>query len=158
MMPGVGRETIDGTLVMQNVDGVPRPTTFQEAKAHGLFRWNGNAFPGNDGVVYLPAAGAPEFPSSGNDRSVAYILTDLFAPGGLWARRSDAATFAGPGTFRGDNGRDNAANAPRGWDDQNDGTDLPRGLLATDPALLVSAYFGNEGTFSLTYTRNAYRG
>jgi hypothetical protein len=96
-------------------------------------------------------------PSSGNDRSVAYGLTDLFAAGGLWAHRSDPATFAGPGTFRGDNGKDNAANAPWGWDDQNDGTDLPRGLLATDPALLVSAYFGNEGTFGLTYTRNGYR-
>ncbi|HEV2784237.1 MAG TPA: hypothetical protein VGX25_33035 [Actinophytocola sp.] len=153
-----GRETVDGTLLMQNVDGVAHPTTFQEAKGHGIFRWNGANFPGGDGVVYLPDATTAEVPSSGNDRSVAYGLTDTFAPGGLWARRADPITFAGPGTFRGDNGADNAANSPWGWDDQNDGGDIPRGLLATDPAYLVSTYFANEGSFSLTYTRNAYRG
>jgi hypothetical protein len=151
-----GRENIDGTIVMQSYGGVSRPTTRQEAKGHGCFAWNGSSFPGGDGVVYFPS-GTGEVPSGGNDRFVGYRLADTFATAGLWAHRADPATFAGFGTFRGDNGQDNAANSAWGWDDGDDGSDLPRGLLATDPAKLVSIYFANEGTFSLTYTRNAYR-
>lgn len=153
-----GRENVDGTLRLQSFGGVARPTTFQEAKGHGAFGWNGSTFPGGDGLVYFPSASVSEVPSSGNDRSVAYQLVDIFGAGELWARRFDTLTFASFGTFRGDNGQDNAANAPWGWDDGNDGSDLPRGLLATDPAKLVSIYFGGEGTFSLSYTRNGYRG
>ncbi len=149
-----GRESIDGTIIMQNYGGFSRPTTFQEAKGHGIYRWGGGDL--GDGVVYFPSGGAGEVPSSGNDRSVAYRLVPVFASGGLWANRNNALTFASWGTFRGDNGKDNAANAPWGWDDGNDGSDLQRGLLATDPAKLVSIYFGNEGTFALTYVRNGY--
>ncbi|MEV6522929.1 hypothetical protein AB0M43_13355 [Longispora sp. NPDC051575] len=150
-----GRESIDGPVILQSYGGQSRPTTRQEAKGHGLKAWDGAAFPGGDGVVYFPS-GVAETPSNGNDRSVGYKLVDVFAAGGLWARRNNAETFASFGTFRGDNGKANAANAPWGWDDQNDGSDLQRGLLATDPARLVAAYFNGEGTFSLAYTRNAY--
>ena len=153
-----GRESVDGPLRLQSFGGVARPTTFQEAKGHGCFRWTGSEFAGSDGLVYYPGGTATgEVPASGNDRSVTYRLVDVFAGGGLWAHRSDSGTFASFGTFRGDDGQDNAANAPWGWDDGDDGGDLPRGLLATDPAKLVAAYFANEGTFALTYTRNAYR-
>ncbi|HCT81495.1 MAG TPA: hypothetical protein DGT23_33970 [Micromonosporaceae bacterium] len=148
-----GRENIDGTIVMQSYGGVSRPTTFQEAKGHGIYRWNGSD-PG-DAVVYYPT-GTGEVPSNGNDRFVGYRLVNTFATSGLWAHRNDSLTFAGWGTFRGDNGKDNAANTAWGWDDGNDGSDLQRGLLATDPARLVSIYFGNEGTFSLGYLRNGY--
>ncbi|MEU4804769.1 hypothetical protein [Actinosynnema sp. NPDC023587] len=147
-----GRQGVDGTLLVQD----QRPTTRQEAKGHGLYAWDGAEFPGGDGVVYVPGP-TGEVPSGGNDRSVAYRLVDAFAPGGLWARRSDPATFAGWGTLRGDNGKDDAANTAWGWDDDDDGADLPRGLPAMDPAYLVSVYFANRGDFSLTYTRNAYR-
>jgi hypothetical protein len=152
-----GRESVDGQVRMQSFGGVTHPTTFQEAKGHGVKAWNGSEFPGSDGVVYFPSGAAGEVPSSGNDRSVAYQLVDVFAGTGLWARRNDTLTYASFGTFRGDNGQDNAANAPWGWDDGNDGSDLQRGLLATDPAKLVSIYFGGEGVFSLAYTRNGYR-
>jgi hypothetical protein len=152
-----GRETIDGTLRTATWNGAAHPVTFQEAKGHGCYAWNGSTFPGGDGIVYYPSAtGASEVPSGGNDRSVAYRLVGIFDTGGLWAHRSDTTTFASWGTFRGDDGKDNSANAPWGWDDGNDGSDLPRGLLATDPAKLVAAYFNGEGTFSLAYTRNAY--
>jgi hypothetical protein len=151
-----GRESVDGTLRTAAWEGSAHPVTFQEAKGHGCYAWNGGSFPGGDGVAYYPGDAA-EVPSGGNDRSVPYRLVDVFAAGGLWAHRSDAATFASYGTFRGDDGQDNAANAPWGWDDGDDGSDLPRGLLATDPAKLVSVYFNGEGTFSLTYTRNPYR-
>ncbi|MFL6145251.1 MAG: hypothetical protein ACJ72N_25745 [Labedaea sp.] len=152
-----GRESVDGPVLTQDVGGLPHPTTSQEAKGHGAHNWNGAEFPGGDGVVYVPNASTAEVPSSGNDRSVAYRLGDVFAAGGMWARRDDPLTYAGFGTFRGDNGQDNAANAPWGWDDHDDGGDLPRGMLATDPAYLVSVYFANRGSFSLTYTRNGYR-
>lgn len=150
-----GRENIDGTVVMRSYGGYSRPTTRQEAKGHGCYAWNGSEFPGGDGVVYYPT-GTGEVPSGGNDRSVGYRLVNIFAAGGLWAQRNNTLTYASWGTFRGDNGKDNAANAPWGWDDGDDGSDLQRGLLATDPAKLVSIYFGNEGSFSLAYTRNAY--
>ncbi len=153
-----GRESIDGTVRMQTHNGTARPTTYQEAKGHGLKAWNGAAFPGGDGVVYYPTTGAAEAPTGGNDRSVPYRLVNSFAAAGLWSRRLDSQTFASYGTFRGDNGKDNAANAAWGWDDANDGSDLPRGMLATDPAYLVATYFGNEGTFSRTYLSNPYRG
>lgn len=146
-----GAETIDGTLLL--VDG--RPATFQEAKGHGFYRWNGTEFPGGDGVVYRPAA-TGEVPSGGNDRSVGYRLVDTFEPNGIWSRRTNAETFASFGTLRGDNGKDNAANLPWSWDDHDDGP-VYKGYPATDPALLVDRYFSGKGDFSLTYTRNAFR-
>jgi hypothetical protein len=152
-----GRESVDGTLIMQTVGGVSHPTTRQEAKGHGAFAWDGANFPGGDGVVYFPSATTAKVPASGNDRNASYRLADVFAAGGMWARRNDSVTYASFGTFRGDNGKDNAANAPWGWDDHDDGSDIQRGLLATDPAYLVSVYFANKGSFSLTYTRNGYR-
>jgi hypothetical protein len=152
-----GRETIDGTVRMQSHAGASHPTTFQEAKGHGVYAWNGGSFPGGDGVVYLPSpTGVSEVPSSGNDRAVAYRLVDIFAAGGLWSRRSSSTTFASFGVFRGDNGVDNAAHAPWRWDDKDDGSDLQSGQLALDPARLVSIYFNNEAPFSGTYTRLPY--
>ncbi|HET8681031.1 MAG TPA: hypothetical protein VFM54_04070 [Micromonosporaceae bacterium] len=153
---GGGRETVDGTLLMRSYNGYAHPTTRQEAKGHGAYAWDGADFPGGDGVIYYPS-GTGEVPAGGNDRSVGYRLVNTFASSGLWSRRYDSSTFASWGTFCGDNGVDNAANAAWGWDDEDDGGDLPRGVLATDPAYLVAVYFSGESPFSLSYTRNAYR-
>ncbi|HEX6291254.1 MAG TPA: hypothetical protein VFZ66_18865 [Herpetosiphonaceae bacterium] len=152
-----GQESIDGPVIMRTFDSAAHPTTFQEAKGHGAKAWNGSSFPGGDGVIYYPNRTTGEVPSSGNDSSVSYRLVDIFAADGLWAHRYDGLTFASWGVFRGDNGSDNAANAPWKWDDQNDGSSLLGGELATDPAKLVSIYFSNLGTFSRTYLRNTYR-
>ncbi len=152
-----GREDIDGRVILRPYGGIARPTTRQEAKGHGVKAWDGKAFPGDDGVVYYPDRRTAEAPASGNDRFVRYRLVNIFAAGGLWARRHNAQTFASFGTFRGDNGKDNAANAPWGWDDHDDGENLLRGVIARDPAKLVAIYFGNEGVFSRTYLRNGYR-
>ena len=153
-----GQESVDGTIVLRTWDGNPgRPTTFQEAKGHGLYRWNGQDFPGGDGVVYYPSRTAGQVPDGGDDAFATYRLVDAFAAGGLWARRASAETFASFGTFRGDDGADNAANAPWGWDDHDDGQVL-RGELATDPAKLVATYFANLGSFSRAYLRNGYQG
>ncbi|MBM7775811.1 hypothetical protein JOD54_006015 [Actinokineospora baliensis] len=151
-----GRENVDGPLQLQTYNGAAHPTTFQEAKGHGIYAKNADHTPDSDGVVYYPS-GTAEVPASGTDSFVGYSLVDVFAGGGLWARRANAETFASYGTFRGDNGKDNAANAPWGWDDGNDGGDIPRGFLATDPAYLVAQYFNGEGTFATAYTRNSYR-
>ncbi|MFD7445555.1 hypothetical protein [Streptomyces sp. NPDC059909] len=152
-----GQENIDGTLVMQAFDGAGHPASFQEARGHGAYAWDGAAFPGGDGIVYRPSRGAGSVPSGGNDRNATYQLVDIMAGGGLWERRDNAETYASWGAFRGDNGKDNAAHAPWAWDDANDGSALQPGVIVTDPALLVSQYFANTGSLDRNYLRNPYR-
>ncbi|GAB4085604.1 hypothetical protein GCM10028784_22340 [Myceligenerans cantabricum] len=160
-----GGETVDGTLPMETNphDGAVHPVTAQEAKGHGLKARGGYDIVG-DGVVYLPA-GTGETPEHADDRDVRYGLIDIFAPGGLWERRDDAATFASYGSFAGNTSggcgsgaigcSTNSANAPWGWDD---GDDVPgRGQLATDPARLMAEYFTIPGDFSRAYVSNGYR-
>nr|WP_241680221.1 hypothetical protein [Metabacillus mangrovi] len=145
-----GEENIDGTIQM--TDG--RPATFQEAKGHGLKAWDGKEFPGGDGVIYKPA-GEGSVPSSGNGRNAAYKLISVMEPDGLWDRRNNSETYASFGTFAGDNGKDNAANAPWGWDDSDDSPG--RGAMALDPAALTDAYFDGLGAFSRNYAVNPYQ-
>jgi hypothetical protein len=98
---------------------------------------------------------------------VRYKLVSIFARNGLWAHRNDPATFAKPGNFAGDKSggcgegitvvcQVDAANAPWGWDDHDDGP-VGRGDIATDPVRLVKHYFSNLGEFSEHYVRNPYR-
>ncbi|MEV0810182.1 hypothetical protein [Micromonospora sp. NPDC050200] len=152
-----GRENIDGTLLLQGHDGAAHPTSFQEAKGHGCYNWDGSSFPGGDGLVYYPSRSGGAVPRSGNDRAVPYQLVDVFAPGSLWGRRSDSQTFGSWGRFAGDTGQTDAARAPWYWDDTTDGSDLQAGVINTDPAYLISVYFSNIGAFSLSYVRNPYR-
>ncbi|WP_035304852.1 hypothetical protein [Actinokineospora inagensis] len=151
-----GRETVDGQLQTQTYNGAAHPTAFAEAKGHGVYAKNADHAPDGDGVVYYPS-GTAEVPASGTDSFVGYALIDDFAAGGLWARRDNSETYASFGTFRGDDGKDNAANTAWGWDDGNDGSDIPRGYLATDPAYLVGQYFAGKGAFATAYTRNSFR-
>ncbi|TCP61764.1 hypothetical protein [Baia soyae] len=151
-----GKENIDGPIRMVDYGGVSRPTTYQDAKGHGIYNWNGKNFPGGDGVIYYPDRQTSEAPSSGNDRSVKYTLVNTFAPGGLWDHRYDPDTFASWGTFKGDNGKDNAANTAWKWNDSNDGP-VEAGEMAMDPVHLMEVYFGNLGSYSRTYVYNGYR-
>ncbi|MGW2017670.1 hypothetical protein [Streptomyces sp. NPDC001927] len=152
-----GQENIDAAVVMQGFDGADHPTSFQEARGHGAYAWDGAEFPGGDGIVYRPSRGEGSVPAGGNDRAATYGLVDLTGAGSLWERRGNAETYASWGTFRGDNGKDNAAHAPWAWDDGNDGSALQAGAIVTDPALLVSTYFDNTGALDLTYLRNPFR-
>lgn len=153
-----GREDDEGQILLSSHDGNPgRPATFQEAKGHGTYAWDGKEFPGGDGVVYVPSRTTSAAPSDGNDRSVEYRLVSLLAPKGMWARRNEPETFASFGVFRGDDGKPNAANAPWKWDDHDDGGELPGGELAVDPAKLVDLYFDGVGEFDRDYLRNDYR-
>ncbi|GAA3259668.1 hypothetical protein ACFO1B_54495 [Dactylosporangium siamense] len=152
------RENIDGSVLTQVHDGAAHPTTFQEAKGHGCYNWSGGSFPGGDGVVYYPSRDAGTVPANRNDRAARYRLVDLFGPGGLWQRRDSNPPFGEYGAFAGDDYQRNAAHTPWAWDDKTDGSDLQAGVIATDPAYLVSQYFTGLGAFSLTYVRNTYRG
>ncbi|MGW2552121.1 hypothetical protein [Streptomyces sp. NPDC001635] len=100
---------------------------------------------------------AGSVPTGGNDHDARYGLIDLTTADSLWGRRDNTETYAKWGVFLGDNGQDNAAHAPWAWDDSNDGSDLQAGVIAADPAYLVSRYFGNTGDLSQTYLRNPYR-
>ena len=152
-----GEETIDGTVRFQNYGGFDRPVTFQEAKAHGIKAWDGTSYANTDVVYYYPSKDTAEVPEGGNDRDVKYKLVNIFAPNGLWDHRNDPLTFSSWGSFNGNNGT-GGANAPWGWGDQNDSSLLTGGEMATDPAELISIYFGNRGSFSTVYTRNPYNG
>lgn len=159
-----GEETVDGALELARHAGLSRPVTAQEAQGHGL-----KALPDyeieEDGIVYYPSLDTAEVPEHPNDRHVLYRLVDIFEPGGLFDNRHNPALFASSGSFAGNEGggcgasafacTENAANAPWGWDDRNDG--LARGALASDPALLVKSYFTIPEAVATTYTFNPYR-
>lgn len=172
-----GSEDIDGSLSFQDFEGVPHPKTSQEAKGHGVKCWPhiGDFSGGSDedGIIYFPSLTTAEVPSSGNDRSVRYKLIDLNAVGNLWTLQifeastssSQAKTYNHWGNFKGNSSgscgdgitvtcADNAANAPWGWDDGDDGPNF-NGELALDPAAIVDHYF-NGATFSPNYSRNKY--
>lgn len=157
-------ENIDGTLQMATFNGVSHPVTAQEAKGHGLKARPHYDIKG-DGIVYYPSLTTAEVPSGPDDRNVLYKLVDIFDANGMWAQRNNTSLFASYGSFAGDKSggcgsgaigcSTNAANAPWGWDDSNDGPG--RGALASDPAGLVNNYFRIPEGISTAYTFNAYR-
>ncbi|MEZ5966527.1 MAG: hypothetical protein R3F56_22010 [Planctomycetota bacterium] len=151
-----GQETVDGNVTWCDDHGTARPMTAQQAKGHGLKAWPYVQIDGGDGIVYAPTLGRVAEPAGPNDRQAQYRLVDIFAPGGLWAHRTDPHTFASPGSFRGDNGVDNAAHAPWSWDDHDDGHRLRGGELALDPAKLASIYFRGFPAAGRVYLRNRY--
>ena len=154
-----GHETIDGDVQFEG----HHPLVYIEAKGHGVYgdrRWEENDFPGGDGVIYR-YTGVAEEPESGNDRNVGYVLKDIDE---LWDLRNSTEhpdTFYQFGTFRGDmtsgvpNMVENAANAPWGWDDWNDG-DVDDPDFFIDPAYLVDYYHDRLGDFSHSYVYHPY--
>jgi hypothetical protein len=155
-----GAESVDGVLELDAQSG--RPMTMQEAGGHALRAYRRDA--GTDGIVYQPSLVASVEPQT-SARTAAYVLVDTFAAGGLWERRNDVKLFAKRGSFAGDRGGAcgeggvlctvNAANAPWGWDDGNDG-DVLRGEFATDPAKLVTRYFRTPEAVRRSYAFNPY--
>ncbi|AKT41088.1 hypothetical protein [Chondromyces crocatus] len=158
-------ESVDGTLRLASHDGHDHPITAQEAKGHGLKAWPSYDIVG-DGVKYYPSLTTAEEPMSAYDDDVRYKLIDAYGPEGFWPRRQLASLFASHGTFAGDKGggcgllphlcTTNAANAPWGWDDKDDGPVL-RGEIATDPAKLTAHYFNVPSGFSSSYTFNPFQ-
>jgi hypothetical protein len=154
-----GDESVDGVLELDARTG--RPMTTQEARGHAMRAFRpGARF---DGIVYYPSR-APIDPPAAGARTAPYALIDIFEPGGLWDRRN-SKLIAARGSFFGDRGGEcgsggilctvNAANAPWGWDDGDDG-DVRRGDIAFDPAKLVARYFRMPGRLGRSYTYNPY--
>jgi hypothetical protein len=151
-----GHETIDGDVQFED----HHPYVYVEAKGHGVYgdkRWEESDFPGGDGVIYRYTGIADE-PQSGNTRDVGYALVAIDE---LWNRRDNSDTFHEFGTFKGDttpgvlNMTENAANAPWGWDDWNDG-DVDNSDFFLNPAYLVDYYHDGLRNFSLSYDHHPY--
>jgi len=159
-----GEETIDGTLSLSTYNGQSHPITAQEAKGHGLKAWPAYDIRG-DGLVYYPSSSTAEEPSHPDDRFVQYRLLDVFETGGLWDRRFATESFASFGSFAGDSTggcgggaigcSQNAANAPWGWDDHDDGPSY-RGEMALDPVHLLDLYFDVPEGLDELYTYHPY--
>ena len=157
-----GNESVDGVLEIDARNG--RPETMQEAGGHALRAHRpGERF---DGIVYYPTQGEVTSPSA-VARTAPYVLIDVFDAGGVWDRRDDPKLFARRGVFAGDREgacgsggilcTTNAANAPWGWDDSDDG-DVRRGDMAIDPVRLVTRYFRIPEPLSSAYTHNPFGG
>lgn len=155
-----GGESLDGALELANGSG--RPLVTQESGGHALKAFRSTTR--FEGIVYHPSLDGGPAPKQG-DRTASYVLVDLFETGGLWQRRNARSLFAGGGALSGDDGgscgsggvlcTQNAANAPWGWDDSDDG-DVGRGDIAIDPVRLVTRYFRIPEPVSRDYTFNPY--
>jgi hypothetical protein len=148
-------EDIDGAIHFEEWEGEQHPVTAQQSGSHCLKAWPDVKIKGGDGLRYYPVWDGATEPGGVNDRNSLYNLVDIFADGGLWARRNNTETFSPYGSFNGNN-YSCCAHAPWAWDDHNDQVAL--GAIATDPADLVSKYFGNLGKFHSGYIYNPYRG
>ena len=164
--------------------GMAKPPSNSHAARFGKKQPTPN-FRGGDGVVYYPSTverQRAEIPQHKNDRYVEYALIDFHGKNGIWQHRTNPLTFTqnkGPFStkFRGDKSstcgggkldakwcETNSANAPWGWDDVGDkiivqigkGDNIAKGVIATDPAKLVTNYFSNLGDYSMEYIHNPY--
>ncbi|MFK4302017.1 MULTISPECIES: hypothetical protein [unclassified Paenibacillus] len=133
---------------------------------HALKPYNGKGAKGKSGYIFqagtpvnLNASGGQLWDSKiGNfddSKRMGYELIPLETS--LWPLRNDFTLdlWSSYGTFKGDNGRANAANAPWGWSFENY-RDLGSGRMLYDPAYLVDKLFDGLGEFSLTYSTNPY--
>ena len=148
-------------LSLQKYRNNLHPVIVQEAGGHGIKAWPHLQIEG-DIVIYYPDANKAEEPEHPNDPYVTYTLIDIFEKDGLWARRNDPETFAYWGSFAGDNGggsgilaKNNAANAPWGWNDKD--SNLQTGVIAADPVKLLKYYFTGFSALSETYIINQYQ-
>lgn len=136
-----------------------------ESHGHGADAWDGEGFPGGDGVVYRVGdeAGVPQ---SLDEDGVPYALVPIETT--LWPRRFDMgerqALFAPHKTlehgaqrigfaFLGYDRKDHAANAPWGWTDS--ATDLPQGTHFFDPAAWFQHQFSGQEV-ARDYLQNPY--
>lgn len=160
-----GHESIDGDVEFEEVTQYnmefsfashQHPIIYVDAKGHGVFganRWEDNDFEGGEGIVYKPK-GTAEEPTNGNDRDVSYQLMSIQA---LWDKRfvTNGEPFDSFGIFDGDDGTDDSAKAPWGWDDPNDGSTYT-GELFYNPVDLVNVHFNDLGDFNFHYIFNPY--
>jgi hypothetical protein len=138
-----------------------RVTDWRNANWSGLvYPWGSSADAWGDGILYHyeGVADAPVGVSShdGGPHQWQIVGYDLVSLRDMWSRRYDPLTFARFGFFDGDEGSDDAASPPWGWDYHDDGPSY-RGALFLDPARLVDRYFDGLGSFSLTYLGHSFQ-
>jgi hypothetical protein len=157
-------------------DGADHPMTWAQPQGHGLYGCNNPincGFPSNGGVIrYQPTFAdvpAPTASPMGTILNVGYTLLDMVGPDQLWAHRFDRNALSSWGKFKGDDDSAcghvtpgiatctaDAAGTP--WGTALGGSDYNMFWLFTDPAHVVSEYFGGWDNsdplkaFSLDYT------
>lgn len=135
---------------------------------HALKPYNGNGAKGGTGYVFqwggaaginMNASGQDVWSQKlGNfDNSKRMNMSLISLESSLWPLRNDfnLDLWSSYGTFKGDDGRANAANAPWGWSFEGY-RDLGAGRMLYDPAGFVDALFDGLGEFSHTYLTNPY--
>lgn len=110
---------------------------FIEAKGHGIQRYTGSGDLDGSYIKYVFGNNVTQ-PVDQYPNTSKYSLTSLYD---VWQQRNNSDLFAGT-SFRGDNGRDNAANAPWAW-----------GAIATDPAQYINSTFNINLSTSYVRTR-----
>lgn len=139
------------------------PIVEAESHGHGVTAWDGEDFPGGDGVVYRIGE-TSEVPEHQDDRDVRYTLVDVRST--FWAHRhsmGEGGTFGKDDeffgarfgyAFRGFDYGKHKANAPWGWTDEH--SEVPRGTLFLDPARLLAHHYEVPGPHFRTYLVNPY--
>lgn len=125
--------------------------------------WSGMPFPPGvsttkpwaDGILYH-YEGVSDHPAASllhNWEVAGYNLVSIKE---MWTRRFQPETFDHFGTFDGDDGGEDKANAPWGWDDEDDGP-VHRGDMFHAPVTLVDRYFSNLGPYSYWCLGTSYQ-
>ncbi|ALP36920.1 hypothetical protein ASL14_12830 [Paenibacillus sp. IHB B 3084] len=138
---------------------------------HALRAYDGKGAKGNSGYIF-EWGGAGVQPQNLNSKDQNYwknYLSDFdeskrmnyglkALQHTLWPLRNDFSIqlWSSYGTFKGDNGKEDAASAPWGWSFKGY-RDLGRGTILTDPASFVDALFKDKGPYSKNYLTNPYR-
>ncbi|QGP92329.1 hypothetical protein MGLY_17030 [Neomoorella glycerini] len=154
-----GLDNVDGGVLFSS----SHPKVFVQANGqspwggHGVFAYDGSEAPGGDGIVYI-YGGTAQVPVSGSGNYINVYNYALKSIDELWDRRNDIGdgrTFGRWGAFDGDNYNADAASAPWGWDDGDDGATFTGDNFA-DPAHMVDTHLNGLGNFAHVYAYNPY--
>ena len=131
---------------------VDLPVSGDPSDTYGTSGWG-------DGIIYHYENSANDPTSHGNPKDWEVVGYDLLSISELWDRRYDyescKVTFDHYGTFDGNDGEHDGANAPWGWNDGDDGP-VYRPDFFMHPAYLIDYYFDGLGTFSRTYIGSSF--
>lgn len=132
------------------------------SSGHNLMKWNGDNTPVDQsfGGMRLSYNGTFNYYDNTTIRNAKNNLeyTDvnywLQPATELWSKRNEIGPdnlFSEFGKFSGDEGSDNAANAPWNWSYRDGQAGLEKGSIFYDPALVVSYMVSGWGNFSYKY-------
>ncbi|AFC30427.1 hypothetical protein PM3016_3606 [Paenibacillus mucilaginosus 3016] len=121
-----------------------------------IFHWGGSG----SSAINMNASGTANWDNYMSDFVESKRMNFGLIPmeSSIWTLRNNMTLnlWASYGTFKGDTGRADAANAPWGWSFEGY-RDLGGGTMLIDPAAFVDALFDDLGPFSKVYLTNAYK-